>query len=228
VTELNFCVSIHHHHPTTPTTYVQLLHFWHRTLHIEESTATTNSGSYNVQSDNNSGFNDMGIIYRDPNLPNFRPPEHDTDEEDKEIDLNESIVSKFASVLRKTLDDAVTKQLIRDRGRERASEKRKFLAEKRASMINEEETDEIIKSAFEYLLSLHEFIETILNFQTNYSLYNAFKEELESFSRVVSDSDWTEMLPQDDSLDDMIDNLDDKINGLKGSLESVNKMHMKF
>jgi len=164
----------------------------------------------------------------DPNLPNFRPPEHDTDEEDEEVDLNESIVSKLASMFRKTLDDAVTKQLLRDRGRERASEKRKFLAEKRASMINDEETDEIIKSAFQYLLSLHEFIETILNFQTNYSLYNAFKEELESFSRVVSDSDWTEMLPQDDSLDAMIDDLDDKINGLKGSLDSVNKMQMKF
>eukprot|EP00985_Skeletonema_marinoi_P003955 scaffold1734_cov76-Skeletonema_marinoi.AAC.2 len=164
----------------------------------------------------------------DPNLPNFRPPEHDTDEDDEEVDLNESIVSKLASMFRKTLDDTVTKQLLRDRGRERASEKRKFLAEKRASMINEEETDEIIKSAFQYLLSLHEFIETILNFQTNYCLYNAFKEELESFSRVVSDSDWTEMLPQDDSLDAMIDDLDDKINGLKGSLDSVNKMQMKF
>ena len=46
-------------------------------------------------------------------------------------------------------------------------------------------------------------------------MYNAFKEELESFSRVVSDSDGTEMLPQDDSLDTMIDDFDDKINGLK-------------
>jgi len=26
---------------------------------IEENTATTNSGSYNIQSDDNSGFNDM-------------------------------------------------------------------------------------------------------------------------------------------------------------------------
>ncbi len=131
-------------------------------------------------------------------------------------------------MVKKKLDDAATKQLLRQRGKERASEKRRFLAEKRASMINDEETDEIIKSAFQYLLSLHEFIETILNFQTNYCLYNAFKAELESFSRVVSDSDWTEMLPNDDSLDAMIDDLDDKIDGLKGSLDSVNKMQMKF
>lgn len=164
----------------------------------------------------------------DPNIPNFRPPENDTDDEGEEIDLNESIVSKLTSMFRKKMDDAVTKQLLRQRGRERASEKRKFLAEKRAAMINEEETNEIIKSAFEYLLSLHEFIETILNFQTNYCLYNAFKEQLESFSRVVSDSDWAEMLPHDDSLDAMIDELDDKIDGLKGSLDTVNKMQMKF
>jgi hypothetical protein len=165
----------------------------------------------------------------DPNLPNFRPPERDTDDEDEEleVDLNESILSKLKSFCRK-LDDVVTKQLLRERGRERASEKRRFLTEKRASMINEEETDEIIKSAFEYLLSLHEFIETILNFQTNHCLYNAFKDQLESFSRVVSDSDWTEMLPHDDSLDTMIDELDDKIDGLKGSLDSVNKMQMKM
>jgi len=165
----------------------------------------------------------------DPNLPNFRPPERDTDEEDEEVDLKESILSKLKSFCRKKLDDVMTKQLLRERGRERASEKRRFLAEKRASMINEEETDEIIKSAFEYLLSLHEFIETILSFQTNHCLYNAFKEKLESFSRVVSDSsDWTEMLPSDNSLDTMIDELDDKIDGLKGSLDSVNKMQMKF
>ena len=164
----------------------------------------------------------------DPNLPNFRPPEQDSDEEDdEEVDLNVSIMSRFASMITRKLDDAMTKQLLRDRGREKASEKRRFLAEKRASMINEDETDEIIKSAFEYLLSLHEFIETILNFQTNFSLYNAFKGQLESFSRVVSDSDWTEMLPHDDS-DTMIEDLDDKIDGLKGSLDSVNKMQMKF
>ena len=36
------------------------------------------------------------------------------------------------------------------------------------------------------------------------------------------------MLPNDDSLDAMIDELDDKIDGLKGSLDSVNKMQMKF
>ena len=165
----------------------------------------------------------------DPNLPNFRPPEQDSDNEDEEeVDLNVSLMSRLWSMARKKLDDAATKELLRQRGKERASEKRKFLAEKRASMINDEETDEIIKSAFQYLLSLHEFIETILNFQTNYCLYNAFKAELESFSRVVSDSDWTEMLPNDDSLDAMIDELDDKIDGLKGSLDSVNKMQMKF
>ena len=164
----------------------------------------------------------------DPNLPNFRPPEVDSDEEsDEVVDLNESLMSRLTSLL-KRLDDSMTKQLLRQRGKEKASEKRRFLPDKRLSMINDEETDEIIKSAFEYLLSLHEFIETILNFQTNYSLYNAFKEELESFSRVVSDSDWTEMLPQDDSVDTMIAELDDKINGLKGSLDSVNKMQMKF
>ncbi len=36
------------------------------------------------------------------------------------------------------------------------------------------------------------------------------------------------MLPHDDSLDTMIDELDDKIDGLKGSLDSVNKMQMKM
>lgn len=164
----------------------------------------------------------------DPNLPNFRPPECSDEDEDMTEVTTESFVRRLASIFKMKLDDGSTKEFLRDRGRERAAEKRRFLAEKRASMINEEETDEIIKSAFQYLLSLHEFIEVILNFQMNHFLYNAFKERLESFSRVVSDSDWSEMLPQDDSLDVMIKELDGKIDGLKSSLDYVNKMQMKF
>ncbi len=164
----------------------------------------------------------------DPNLPNFRPPEPEGNEDDEEEVTTESFVSRLRSMFTMKLDDGTTKQFLRDRGRERAAEKRRFLEEKRASMINDEEADEIIKSAFQYLLSLHEFIETILNFQMNYCLYNAFKLRLESFSRVVSDSDWSNMLPHDESLDAMIEELDSKIEGLKGSLDSVNKMQMKL
>ena len=95
-------------------------------------------------------------------------------------------------------------------------------------MINDQETDKIILSAFRYVMALHEFIQTNLNFLINHFLYNSFKERMGTFPRVVSNEDWEEMIPKDSSVDDSIQELENKIAVIKSSLSEVQKMQTQF
>ena len=118
-------------------------------------------------------------------------------------------------------------ELLRERGRQLAEEKKGFLPENRSSMINDEETEKIILSAFQYVVALQEHLQTYLNFQINHYLYNQFKDDIATFPRVVSNGDWNEMIPADD-LDDSIHELKSKISEIKGSLSDVQKMQTQF
>ena len=91
-------------------------------------------------------------------------------------------------------------------------------------MINEEETEKIILSAFRYVMALQEQIHIHLNYQINHYLYNEFKDKLATFPRVVSDDDWKELIPDDTTLDDNIQELTKKVNEIKGSLVDVQRM----
>ena len=95
-------------------------------------------------------------------------------------------------------------------------------------MINDQETDKIMLSAFRYVVALQEQIQCYLNFQINHYLYNAFKESIAIFPRVVSNDDWNELIPTDSSLDDSIQDLKDKIAEIKGSLSEVQTMQTQF
>ena len=119
-------------------------------------------------------------------------------------------------------------ELLRERGRQQAAQKKNFLPENRTSMINEEETEKIILSAFRYVIALQEQIHTYLNFQINHYLYNEFKDKLATFPRVVSDDDWKELIPDDTTLDDSIQELTKKVNQIKGSLVDVQRMQTQF
>ena len=180
------------------------------------------------------------------NLPNFHPTEEDTDDEDtfrihggeyvktpckseiREQQMREGVVSKLTSFFQCSIDDGEAKKLLRQRGRQRAAEKRGFLAKERTSMINDDETEKIVAFAYQYIYALHEQIQVSLDFQINHYLYNAFKDNIANFSRVVSNDNWKEMIPADNSLDDSIQELKDKVASLKGSLGDVQKMQTQF
>ena len=95
-------------------------------------------------------------------------------------------------------------------------------------MITDEETEKIILSAFHYVVALQEQIQTYLSFQINHYLYNEFKANLTTFPRIVSDEDWTELIPNDTTLDDNIKELENKIKEIKSSLGDVQKMQTQF
>ena len=69
---------------------------------------------------------------------------------------------------------------------------------------------------------MHEQIHTYLNFQINHYLYNEFND------KVVSDDDWKELIPDDTTLDDGIQELEKKVNAIKGSLADVQKMQTQY
>lgn len=176
-----------------------------------------------------------------PNLPSFHPIDDEGDESEhykmigsdyvrvpRKSELREQIMkekdtlfSKFTSMFKTTLDDSKIKELLRSRGEDLATERKSFLPEERSKMINEEETEKILQSAFLYVMALHEQIQIHLNFQINHYVYNAFKEANTHFSREVTDGDWDEMVPRDFDLEDNIKELEEKITEIQNSLREV-------
>ena len=141
---------------------------------------------------------------------------------------NGGLVAKMLSLFVTSVDEKKAKELLRERGRQQAELKRNFLPEDRTSMINDDETEKIILSAFHYVVALQEQIQTYLNFQINHYLYNEFKTKLAVFPRLVSNDDWKEMIPDDTTMDDSIQELQNKIAEIKGSLGDVQRMQAQF
>lgn len=165
-----------------------------------------------------------------PSLPYFHPVE---DEDVKTPGKSENsieetgLVSRLLSLF--SVDDKKAKQLLRERGRELATQKKTFLPEARTSMINEDETDKIILSAFKYVMALQELIQTNLNFFTSHYLYNEFKDNIATFPRAVSSNDnWKDLIPNDSNLDESIRDIQHKLSEIKSSLADVSKMQNQF
>ena len=95
-------------------------------------------------------------------------------------------------------------------------------------MINDDEINTIILSAFRYVVALQEQIQTYLNFQINHYLYNEFKMKLAIFPRLVSNDDWKDMIPDDTTMDDSIQELKNKIAEIKASLGDIQRMQTQF
>jgi hypothetical protein len=95
-------------------------------------------------------------------------------------------------------------------------------------MINDEETEKIVLSAFHYVIALQEHIQTYLNFQINHYLYKEFKDNLATFPRILSNDDWKELIPDDTTLDDSIKELTKKVAEIKSSLGDVQRMQTQF
>ena len=72
---------------------------------------------------------------------------------------------------------------------ERAEEKLAFLEEQRAPMINDDESDKIIVSAYHYADALQDHIWTYLGFQINHHLVQHFKDNIKTFPRIILEFD---------------------------------------
>lgn len=122
------------------------------------------------------------------------------------------------------------KEFLRNESVTRATSKRGFLPDERTSMVTDEETDKILRRAFEYIVALMEFNLVNLKFQVNHYLYEGFKVELsKSFkSKVVNEADWDKMVEPDPSVSKRLAELKDQIAGLSDSLQEVQRMQRRM
>lgn len=180
----------------------------------------------------------------DPTLPTFHttPPDDNSDEKDlytikngqyvknpskKEV-TNSRLVERIKEQLCKAYNGEEAKKVMTEQNLEKTTEKMHFLPDKRTSMINDEETNVVINTAFRYIIALMEFNMTILRFQIHHYLYQGFKKSLDSWTREVIMEDWTNLVKPDDDLQNEINDIEGKITGLKESLHEVQRIQAKI
>ena len=69
--------------------------------------------------------------------------------------------------------------------KKKTTEKNYFLPDKHTSMINDQETEVVIKTAFKYIIALMEFNMIIIKFQFNHYLYEGFESHLNSWTMEI-------------------------------------------
>ena len=182
----------------------------------------------------------------DPTLPTFLTPLPDDGDEEKDLYTIENgcyvktpskketrenrllgrLKEQVAKAFNQNGDEA--KKAMTEQNLEKTTEKTHFLPDKRTSMINDEETDVVIKTAFRYIIALMEFNMTVLRFQIHHYLYQGFKQRLDSWTREVIMEDWTNLVKPDEDLENEIHEIEGKIIGLKESLHEVQRIQAKF
>eukprot|EP00979_Chaetoceros_neogracilis_P011309 scaffold2751_cov154-Chaetoceros_neogracile.AAC.3 len=177
-----------------------------------------------------------------PNLPTFHPDHlengngrdetYTLDENTKEYEVTPSkkemyqnkMVGRIKELCASIVDGSKAKQMLREDTLKRATEKSHFLPDERTSMITDDETDLVIKRAFQYVIALTQFNNVVLQFQMNHYLYQGFKDGLDTFTRRVANDNWAELVQPDQNISDQIQELKGKIHCLKESLQEVKKM----
>ena len=125
-------------------------------------------------------------------------------------------------------DGTNAKEMLREQTLKRASEKTHFLPDERTSMITDDETELVIRRAFQYVIALTEFNNILLQFQMNHYLYQGFEDSLDTFTRRASNDDWEKLVQPDQDITDQIQELKGKIDGLNESLQEVKKMQSRI
>jgi len=121
------------------------------------------------------------------------------------------------------------KQHLRHNSERKARRKRSFLPDEREAMITEEETEIILHRSFDYMVGLVEFNLILLKFQLNHHLYEKFKKEIRSsLLQNVSDTNWDELIHEDESLEERFQEVQQQIAGLRNSLQLVGRMQRKI
>ena len=186
----------------------------------------------------------------DPNLPTFHPnrlgssdeeeryvkradnsyerlPSKKEQDEESFLEAAKNRMKAFFSV---SASGDKAKELLKQESAMRATNKRSFLPDERTSMITAEESEKILRRAFEYIVALMEFNLVTLKFQMNHYLYEGFKKELgRSFkSKLVNDADWDKLVERDPSVSARLGQLKGQITSLKESLQEVNRMQQRM
>jgi hypothetical protein len=96
-------------------------------------------------------------------------------------------------------------------------------------MITSDETDQILRRSFEYIVALMEFNMVIFTFQLNHYLYQRFKDELgNTFIKTITYANWDELCTLDPNMKERLEELEDKIAALSESLKEVDRMNMRM
>jgi hypothetical protein len=121
------------------------------------------------------------------------------------------------------------KQILRSESKTRATSKKAFLSDERTSMITADETDQILRRSFEYIVALMEFNMVIFTFQLNHYLYQRFKDELgNSFIKTITYANWDTLCIPDPNMRERLEVLEDQIAALSESLKECDKMNMRM
>ncbi|CAB9501388.1 dynamin-like protein C-like [Seminavis robusta] len=151
-----------------------------------------------------------------------------SDEESTKSTWIEQAREKLSSMLSLSGDDA--KEFLLKESLSRARSKRCFLPEERTSMVTEEETDMILRRAYEYMVALMEFNLVILRFQLNSFLFKGFKKELgKSFKgKLMDEADWKTLVQPDPELEKALVEVEEQIEGVDNSLQQVETLQRRL
>ena len=135
-----------------------------------------------------------------------------------------SIKEKMMALLNSTSNNSA-KAFLQDENRRRATAKRSFLPDERASMITDEEKDLILQRSFEYIVGLMEFNLFVFRFQLNYHLFQGFKNSIkEDLMTKINDANWNELVRPDPTINERLSTLEVQRRGLQESLDDVLRM----
>ena len=164
----------------------------------------------------------------DPGLPTFHSLTladiNEIDEDSNPVwgKIKEKISSTFRGA-----DEA--KKFLKRESRDRALSKSSFLPAERTAMITKDETLEILRRSFEYMVALMEFVLVNLRFLLNHYMFLGFKERTKvKFFEIMCNLDWEKLTEKDEYVAKRFQEVEDEINSLIEALHEVEGINCRF
>jgi hypothetical protein len=183
----------------------------------------------------------------DPNLPTFNALRLDgADSEDHYVRKGEDfvLIKSKREVTEETLYESTkarifaalsgsgadAKEVLKRESASKARSKTHFLPDERTSMVTDEEVTQILRRAFQYIVALVEFNLIITRFQITHYLFNGFKTELgKTFkNNLMNEANWEELIEPDPSLQERLQIVKLRIDGVQSSLMEVERLQRKL
>jgi hypothetical protein len=125
---------------------------------------------------------------------------------------------------------ANAKEVLKRGSRAKAKNKTHFLPDERTAMVTDEEVDHVLRRSFEYIVALVEFNLVITRFQITHFLYTGFKTEFgKTFkNNLMNEANWDELIEPDPSLQDRLNVVRNRIEGVQSSLMEVERLQRKL
>jgi hypothetical protein len=149
-------------------------------------------------------------------------------QQQNEESLMSSVKSRVSAMM--SISGKTAKEFLRQETVSKAASKKFFLPDERSSMISDDETDQILKRSFEYMVALMEFNLVNLKFQLKYYLVIGFKEELsKNFkNKMMHHADWATLVEPDEHLNERMADVENKTKGVVASLHEVERLNRKL